>query len=96
MVNERGIWVVEMDFRKKMKIALCFSGQPRSVVKGAELIQNYFLDYKDMDVFVHCWWSEEMIGKKLVNAWGWEQSDIVSKNQLEIIENLYNPVVFQS
>jgi hypothetical protein len=79
-----------------VKIALCFSGQPRNVVKGAELIQKHFLDYDDMDVFVHCWWSEEMVGKKIVNAWGWEQSDIVPKNQLEVIENLYNPVVFQS
>ena len=85
-----------MVFRKRMKIALCFSGQTRNVERGAELIQKHFLDYDKMDVFVHCWWSDDMIGKRLVNAWGWEQSDITPDNQLNIIKKLYNPVVFQA
>ena len=72
-----------------MKIALCFSGQPRNVEKGAGLIQKCFLDCDKMDVFVHCWWSDDMIGKRFVNAWGWEQTDTTPENQIEIIRKLY-------
>lgn len=38
-----------------MKIALCISGQPRSVEKGFEFYKKNLLDSYDVDVFVHTW-----------------------------------------
>lgn len=38
-----------------MKIALCFSGQARSVEKGFEYYQRNLLSRYDVDVFVHSW-----------------------------------------
>ena len=38
-----------------MKIALCFSGQPRSFEKGFEYYQRNLFDHHDVDVFIHTW-----------------------------------------
>ena len=38
-----------------MRIALCFSGQPRSFRKGYEYYARNLLDKHDVDVFIHTW-----------------------------------------
>lgn len=38
-----------------MKIALCFSGQPRSFKAGYEYYRKNLLDKYDVDVFIHTW-----------------------------------------
>lgn len=38
-----------------MKIALCFSGQARSFLKGYEYYKKNLLDLYDVDVFIHSW-----------------------------------------
>ena len=38
-----------------MKIALCFSGQPRNVKKGYEYHKTNLLEHYDVDVFCHVW-----------------------------------------
>lgn len=38
-----------------MKIALCLSGQPRSVMKGFEYHKKNLLDHYDVTVFCHVW-----------------------------------------
>ena len=43
-----------------MKIALCFSGQPRSYEKGFEYYKKNLLDHYDVDVFIHTWDTDDM------------------------------------
>jgi hypothetical protein len=43
-----------------MKIALCLSGQPRSVAKGYEFVQKNLLSRNDVTVFIHAWSGEEV------------------------------------
>ena len=38
-----------------MKIALCFSGQPRSFRAGYEYYKKNLLDHYDVDVYIHAW-----------------------------------------
>lgn len=42
----------------KVKIALCFSGQPRALYDGYEYFNRNLLSLYDVDVFVHSWNSE--------------------------------------
>ena len=53
-----------------MKVALCFSGQPRYIEKSYEQFKN-ILDYNDIDVFAHLWWDDSYLGKPFV----WESKD---------------------
>ena len=45
-----------------MKIALCFSGQPRDLKECHENINKNLIDGYDVDVYAHAWWSEDMAG----------------------------------
>lgn len=42
-----------------MKIALCLSGQPRSVAKGYEFVNKNLLSRNDVTIFIHAWSGEE-------------------------------------
>ena len=46
-----------------MKIALCFSGQARSVEKGYEYYKKNLLDHYDVDVFFHTWKVDDVVSK---------------------------------
>jgi len=46
-----------------MKIALCFSGQARSIEKGYEYYKKNLLDDHDVDVYVHTWQAEGVLDK---------------------------------
>lgn len=53
-----------------MKIALCFSGQPRYIDKSYEQFRSIF-DNNAVDVFAHLWWDDSYLGKPFV----WESKD---------------------
>ena len=48
-----------------MKIALCLSGQPRSVKQGYEFVKRNILDGNDVTVFCHVWENPEVIDIEL-------------------------------
>ena len=43
-----------------MKIALCFSGQPRFVNECASLIKTNVMQDYDIDVFAHLWFDDDL------------------------------------
>ena len=43
-----------------MKIALCFSGEPRAFEKGYEYYKRNLLDLHDVDVYIHSWKRERV------------------------------------
>lgn len=46
-----------------MKIALCFSGQPRFVAECAQSIKTHLMAGHEVDVFAHLWWDKAYIGE---------------------------------
>ena len=46
-----------------MKIALCFSGQARSVEAGYEYYKRNLFDHWDVDVFFHTWYEGDDVQK---------------------------------
>ena len=54
-----------------MKVALCFSGQPRYIEKSYEQFKTNILDHNDVDVYAHMWWDDSYKGKSFV----WESKD---------------------
>ena len=80
-----------------MKIAICFSGQPRFVSECYQGIKSNLIDVNgnhDIDVFVHTWFSEETSEKILYHnefsSFSGEAK--IKKTSIEEIRNLYNPV----
>lgn len=76
-----------------MKIALCFSGEPRSLEEAFPYYQkNLFALNSDIDVFVHTWYDYSLVGKafeysaKEINLKSYK-TDSISK-----ILELYNPI----
>jgi len=53
-----------------MKTAVLISGQPRNVEENFENIKNNILIPNDYpDIFVHCWISNDIIGKRFYSPW---------------------------
>jgi len=76
------------------KIALCISGQPRFVKECYANLHDTLLRPNGMpDVFIHTWWSEDLIKEpyKYGGSGGWESQRIPATNVLDL-KNLYNPV----
>ena len=48
-----------------MKLALCFSGQPRYLKECYPAIYKNLLEKYSPDVFVHTWWDESMPNKNM-------------------------------
>ena len=46
-----------------MKLALCFSGQPRFVNECSDLIINNAIQDYDVDVFAHLWFDDDLKSK---------------------------------
>lgn len=72
-----------------MKIALCFSGQPRDIDIIYPYIKQSILDKNDVDVFVHTWWDPNNLSHNSVIP------DRVHKtfsvDAIDKINNLYKP-----
>ena len=77
-----------------MKIAVCFSGQPRFIPECAMSILENFLKLYDVDVYAHFWWHESMYGKPFHH----EYHDVVeNKDPIADFKRIYQPkkIVFQ-
>ena len=76
-----------------MKIAVCFSGQPRFVPECSKsIIENVFQDYS-VDVFAHLWFDEKLLTEpyKYGGDGGWEKQRI-SPQAIEDFEKIYSPI----
>jgi hypothetical protein len=75
-----------------MKIALCFSGQPRFVNEVYNYIQQNVCDGYDVDVFMHLWFDEELQTKpyKYGGNGNWVDQRI-SPDAIKYAEALYSP-----
>jgi hypothetical protein len=47
-----------------MKVAVCFSGQPRYLGNQYEKIHKTLIEPYNSDVFIHCWWDPSYIGQR--------------------------------
>lgn len=74
-----------------MKVALCFSGQPRSVAIVYPIIYENIIKPYNPDVYIHSWIGDHIIGKKPVAAGGHVASNNIPHNIREIILKLYKP-----
>lgn len=70
-----------------MKIAFCFSGQPRDVKNTVETIKKNWSKYHEVDFYYHSWW-----GNKNVPFRNDAPSDIYSENIFNYIDNVLNPI----
>tara|TARA_R110000868_G_scaffold208480_2_gene457914 strand:- start:368 stop:1117 length:750 start_codon:yes stop_codon:yes gene_type:complete len=76
-----------------MKIAVCFSGQPRFVSECSKsIIENVFQDYS-VDVFAHLWFDEHLVNEpyKYGGDGGWENQRI-SHSAIEDFKKIYSPI----
>ena len=61
-----------------MKVALCFSGQPRFVNECSDLIINNAIQNYDVDIFAHLWFDDDLKKKPYKHGGdgGWEKQRI--------------------
>lgn len=80
-----------------MKIALCFSGQPRFVEECFDAINQNLIranEGNQVDVFVHTWFSEEICERPLyINEFSsFSGGATIKIDAIERIKELYSPV----
>ena len=80
---------------RKFRTAVCLSGQPRNVEAGLVFIKSNILQLNNPDVFIHVWWDEDIVGKRLTNAGGHVASDTIRPETLEYIQKKYEPISMQ-
>ena len=75
-----------------MKVALCFSGQPRFVNECSDLIINNAIQNYNVDVFAHLWFDDDLKNKPYKHGGdgGWDKQRI-SNNAIDYFKKLYNP-----
>jgi hypothetical protein len=74
-----------------MKVAVCFSGQPRNVARGYEYLAKNLLEVNDCDVYAHTWWADP--GSVFSNN-GQPLNAPVSTRYMKEIIDLYRPMGF--
>ena len=74
-----------------MNVALCLSGQPRSVERAYPYILENIILPNDADVFVHAWADDRLRGGQPLAACGAIASDVIPENIEDVIINLYEP-----
>ena len=74
-----------------MKIALCISGQPRSVAATFPFIDRHIIQPNQPDVFIHSWIDDNIKGHIPIAANGLMASDVVPHDIEEVILRLYKP-----
>ena len=72
-----------------MKIALCFSGQPRNVRKCYRLISENLIT-KDVDVFAHFWWDKSYKDQVM----RFEFDERYQEDEGQAFIDLYNPKAY--
>ena len=76
-----------------MKLAVCFSGQPRFINEcSPSILKNVFQNY-DIDVFAHLWFDEDLRTKpyKYGGDGGWKYQRI-SETAIDDFKRIYDPV----
>jgi len=74
-----------------MKIALCLSGQPRSIKESFGYIKNNLMIPNNItDVFIHTWWRPEWKDKTFINHHSRPNHNF-SGTEIEDIKRLYSP-----
>jgi hypothetical protein len=76
-----------------MKVAACFSGQPRFIEECSEsILKNVFQDYQ-VDVFAHLWFDDDLLTKpyKYGGSGGWENQRICP-NAVQKFQEVYSPL----
>lgn len=74
-----------------MRVALCFSGQPRSVEIVYPTIYENIIKPYNPDVYIHSWIDDSIKGKKPIAAGGHVASNNIPHNIEDIILKLYKP-----
>lgn len=75
-----------------MKIALCISGQPRYLDNGYQHIYKNLLSKHEMDIFIHTWWDDNLIGKRFdFSQHGRDRIGVWESGTIQKIENFYKP-----
>jgi hypothetical protein len=78
-----------------MKIALCFSGQPRFVKETYQnYLDNLIIPNNIEDIFVHTWWDAEKLNEPLLTSWndvGYHIKIFLESDTIEFIQNNYQP-----
>jgi len=77
-----------------MKVALCISGQPRSVESGWKTLKFIF-ENNNPDVFIHTWWDDNYLveGVTATSFIGMNETETnIHKDTLRVVEDLYNPI----
>ena len=79
-----------------MRIAICFSGQPRFVRECHDNIKKFIIDpnsSNQIDIFVHTWFSNEICEKVLYenHMSSFSGDSKIPNDVIESIQNLYSP-----
>lgn len=79
-----------------MKIALCFSGQPRFINEVSPFILKNICEGYDVDTFFHFWFDEDLQTKpyKYGGNGGWDKQRI-SQTAIEDAIRVYNPKLYK-
>lgn len=72
-----------------MKIALCFSGQPRDIDFNYQIYKENVIDQNDVDVFVHTWWDPNNLSHNSIIPDRVHKT--FSPDAIEKIKELYKP-----
>jgi len=81
-----------------MKVALCLSGQPRFVKEAYPNILKTLIEPNNPDIFYHCWYDEESVGKKYAdyevewdvnNNFSLHKDSSYEEGTIDLIEKLY-------
>lgn len=75
-----------------MRVALCFSGQPRFINEVSSSILNNVMDGNEVDVFAHFWFDDTLQNNpyKYGGDGGWINQRI-STSAIEDFKNIYKP-----
>lgn len=80
-----------------MKVALCISGQARSVEENFKNIEKNLIKPNNADVFIHTWFDEKDVGLRFCNKQEQEKSFInkavLKPSTKEVITSNYKPAL---
>ena len=78
-----------------MRVAVCFSGQPRFLEEGHKTIYRNLIKPFNADVFVHTWFDKDKIGQHYDGSlWNFQQTDIIKPDTDKKILDLYKPIKY--
>lgn len=90
------IYTLTLSIKSKPRIALCLSGQPRSIREAYPYIKRNIIDCNsNVDVFVHSWFNAENVGneyKETSDTMGNKQIPLENPDTPALIRQSYNPI----